>query len=1046
MGELEAEKLDSRRGCRGRRGAGPLDEEGHDAVAITGRKGETPVKDVPGGGRALHGEGRAGVEFASRAPRQPQVEIGYCRSPGDEARLGDVVDPERARPDVIGLAGVRPDDLEVGAVADRKQCVRRAQPIVAAARGGGDPPFIANPGDRIGEVWGGIDEVIEFRLKGGGSMHGTSLGSCVDIDRHDAGSFVDRFASVDAQRLAVGGDEPASCRTDPPGDAVGKAGCECCAEGGEVDVVRAEAGFNIGPSGELPGPVTYGAQRPTVGGLVVGVRIGHEAHSFGEFDGKIGGTASQHIAFVQDSGDHAREPGVTGVDDHPGETRVYRQLRHTTAEIGGSTGVVERTEGRQKFDRFRPACRVGWGEEGQGCRGDDCSSSKVKGDRCHVVLGDGGWGVGCPGCVFGLRPESDRNAGSQTAGAPGPLVSRRPTAVDRMQATHPGSGVESSRSFEPAVDDGGNAVDREGGFGDVRRKNDSALGPGDEGGVLLSRRQAAVKGEHGRSVGAEGGGQFPLDRADLTDPGQEDEHVTRPAKRLTNCSHHGRCEWLSALLGPPDELDRVGAAGAGHDGRIVEMCGDGVGIDGCRHQEEAGVVLARLRAGEHQREADISRHRPFVELVEDHESDVGEGGIVDQASGQDALGDDHQTGCRPDRPIVARDPPDGFACVFAEESGQPASRRSGCHSARLEQHDRAAVEPRLMEQAKRQDRRLARTRLGGHDTSPPLGERSAHVVDTVLDRQIGERNPFGHPVHLAACRCGRVRSVKVHLVDGTYELFRFHYAKSNRDPRHGAQRGVLNTVLDLVADGATHLGIATDHVIESWRNDLYEGYKDGAGIELELFAQFPEVEELLTLAGFEVWPQIEHEADDAMAAAAAQAAADERVEQVVICTPDKDLAQCVTADGRVIQFDRRREIVYDRDGVIAKFGVPPESIPDYLGVVGDTADGFPGLPGWGAKSAAAILTRYGHIDHVPHDVGEWDVNVRGAAKLAQTLHEQLDDALLFRRIATVDLDAPVSSVDAMAWRGPQPGFDERCEALGADRHRARAYKLWENHG
>ena len=288
--------------------------------------------------------------------------------------------------------------------------------------------------------------------------------------------------------------------------------------------------------------------------------------------------------------------------------------------------------------------------------------------------------------------------------------------------------------------------------------------------------------------------------------------------------------------------------------------------------------------------------------------------------------------------------------------------------------------------------------------------------------------------------------MKVHLVDGTYELFRFHYAKSNRDPRHGAQRGVLNTVLDLVADGATHIGIATDHVIESWRNDLYEGYKDGAGIDPDLFAQFPEVEELLTLAGFEVWPQIEHEADDAMAAAAAQAAADDRVEQVVICTPDKDLAQCVTADGRVIQFDRRREIVYDRDGVIAKFGVPPESIPDYLGVVGDTADGFPGLPGWGAKSAAAILTRYGHIDQVPHDVAEWDVNVRGAAKLAQTLHEQLDNALLFRRIATVDLDAPVSSVDAMAWRGPQPGFNERCEALGADRHRARAYKLWENHG
>ena len=235
--------------------------------------------------------------------------------------------------------------------------------------------------------------------------------------------------------------------------------------------------------------------------------------------------------------------------------------------------------------------------------------------------------------------------------------------------------------------------------------------------------------------------------------------------------------------------------------------------------------------------------------------------------------------------------------------------------------------------------------------------------------------------------------MKVHLVDGTYELFRFHY-ESNRDPRHGAQRGVLNTVLDLVADGATHLGIATDHVIESWRNDLYEGYKDGAGIDPELFAQFPEVEELLTLAGFEVWPQIEHEADDAMAAAAAQAAADERVEQVVICTPDKDLAQCVTADGRVIQFDRRREIVYDRDGVIAKFGVPPESIPDYLGVVGDRRR-IPRSARVGCEVGGCDPHPLRPYRPVPHDVAEWDVNVRGAAKLAQTLHEQLDDALLF---------------------------------------------------
>ncbi len=288
--------------------------------------------------------------------------------------------------------------------------------------------------------------------------------------------------------------------------------------------------------------------------------------------------------------------------------------------------------------------------------------------------------------------------------------------------------------------------------------------------------------------------------------------------------------------------------------------------------------------------------------------------------------------------------------------------------------------------------------------------------------------------------------MKVHLVDGTYELFRFHYAPSNREPRSGAQRGVLNTLLDLVADGATHLGIATDHVIKSWRNDLYDGYKDGSDIDPDLFAQFPEVEDLLQLAGFEVWPQVAHEADDAMAAAAALAAADGRVEQVIICTPDKDLAQCVTDNGRVVQLDRRRELTYDRAGVIEKFGVPPESIPDYLGVVGDSADGFPGLAGWGAKSAAAVLTRYGHIENIPRDVADWDVTVRGAAKLALTLHEKFEDALLFRRIATVDLNAPVSnSVDDMAWRGPQPGFDEMCEALGAQRQRQRARKLWEEH-
>ena len=282
----------------------------------------------------------------------------------------------------------------------------------------------------------------------------------------------------------------------------------------------------------------------------------------------------------------------------------------------------------------------------------------------------------------------------------------------------------------------------------------------------------------------------------------------------------------------------------------------------------------------------------------------------------------------------------------------------------------------------------------------------------------------------------------MHLVDGTYELFRFHYAKSNRDPRRGAQRGVLNSMLDLVSDGATHIGIATDHVIESFRNDMLAGYKDGSGVDPDLKAQFPEVEELLELAGFAVWPQIEHEADDGMASAAAVAAGDPRVEQVVICTPDKDLAQCVTSDSRVVQYDRRRGVLYDHAGVIDKFGVPPASIPDYLGLVGDSADGFPGLPGWGAKSAATLLARYGHITAIPFDVSEWDVPVRGAAKLAAALRDGFEDALLYRRVATVELGAPVSAtVDEMEWRGPGPGLDERCAELDARRLAVRAREL-----
>lgn len=282
----------------------------------------------------------------------------------------------------------------------------------------------------------------------------------------------------------------------------------------------------------------------------------------------------------------------------------------------------------------------------------------------------------------------------------------------------------------------------------------------------------------------------------------------------------------------------------------------------------------------------------------------------------------------------------------------------------------------------------------------------------------------------------------MHLVDGTYELFRFHYAKGNRDPRHGAQRGVLNTVLDLVAGGATHIGIATDHVIESFRNDLWPGYKDGSGVEPDLRQQFEPLEDALRAMGVAVLPMVEFEADDALAAGAHLAAADDRVTEVRICTVDKDLAQCV--GGKVVQWDRRKDLLLDVDGVREKFGVGPESIPDYLGLVGDSADGFPGLPGWGAKSTATVLARYLHLEDVPSSADDWDITVRGAAKLAATLADQLDLALLFRRIATVERDAPVgSSVDEYGWTGPGPDFLTVCEDIDAVGLAERAVTLAE---
>lgn len=276
--------------------------------------------------------------------------------------------------------------------------------------------------------------------------------------------------------------------------------------------------------------------------------------------------------------------------------------------------------------------------------------------------------------------------------------------------------------------------------------------------------------------------------------------------------------------------------------------------------------------------------------------------------------------------------------------------------------------------------------------------------------------------------------MQVHGVDGTYELFRHYFAlPEHLDPDGidvGAARGVVGSVLGMLEGGATHVGVATDQVIESFRNDLWPGYKTGAGIDPVLLAQFPVLEEALEALGVAVWAMVEVEADDALASAAAVACADERVERVWICTPDKDLAQCVV-DPKVVQLDRRHNRIDDEAGVRAKFGVAPESIPDYLALVGDTADGFPGLRGWGAKSAAAVLARYEHIEAIPEHAHDWDVDVRGALKLATALATERDLALLFRLLATLRTDAPVGAVDDWEWRGPTDQFEAWAARLGA---------------
>jgi 5'-3' exonuclease len=287
--------------------------------------------------------------------------------------------------------------------------------------------------------------------------------------------------------------------------------------------------------------------------------------------------------------------------------------------------------------------------------------------------------------------------------------------------------------------------------------------------------------------------------------------------------------------------------------------------------------------------------------------------------------------------------------------------------------------------------------------------------------------------------------MNVHLVDGTYELFRYFYGpgESGRKPKVGdlrAVKSVVASMISLLESEATHLGVATDHVVESFRNDLWSDYKTGEGIDPVLFAQFHPLEDALESLGVTVWAMVELEADDALASAAALADKDRRVKQVFVCSPDKDLAQCVRGK-RVVQLDRRTREVRDEAGVAEKFGVPPRTIADWLALVGDSADGYPGLPGWGAKSAAAVLARYGTIEKIPANAAKWDVAVRGAERLAAALVEGRDKALLFRTLAQLRLDAKVGRVDDWKWTGPRKDFAKTAEKLGDSRLFERASAL-----
>ncbi|MAK54204.1 MAG: 5'-3' exonuclease H3TH domain-containing protein [Actinomycetota bacterium] len=291
--------------------------------------------------------------------------------------------------------------------------------------------------------------------------------------------------------------------------------------------------------------------------------------------------------------------------------------------------------------------------------------------------------------------------------------------------------------------------------------------------------------------------------------------------------------------------------------------------------------------------------------------------------------------------------------------------------------------------------------------------------------------------------------MRIHLIDGTYELFRHFFGApphiNSKGQEVGAVRAVASSMLSMVNQGATHIGIATDHVVTSFRNELYDGYKDGSDLDPVILGQFNLLEEVLDSLGFMIFPMVDFEADDGLGAAARKAALNPDVEQVIICTPDKDLGQCLTQDEKIIQYDRRKELRITYETVIEKFGVAPESIPDYLGLVGDTADGFPGIKGWGAKSSATLLSHYHHIENIPNDHMEWAMQVRSSQKLSETLNTDYELALLFKLIATIDYEAPTfEKVSELKWNGPKDNYENILKSIDGDRILQRLDKMETN--